>query len=186
LNQAIRAFREAFPNIDVDLSRHSFRTIRDGLSMGSLDAAVTLDFDITGASGLETLFLRGSKALLAVHASHPLAGGENLSFGDFKEDIFIVPEDTSGGLNKRVEDCRSCGFYPNIKHAKNLHAAMLAVEAGLGVSIMNDANSLRQNPNIALKDLHELKETGIVLAWNPDSENFILPPFIEAVRSIYK
>jgi len=184
LGEAIRAFRGAFPNVDIDLSRRSFRTIREGLTDRSLDAAVTLDFDIPqGASGLQTLLLRKSRAVLAMHRTHPLAGSEGLSLADFRDALFIVPEDTKGGLEKLTESCRACGFYPSTKSAKNLHAAMLEVEAGLGVSVMNEANSLRQNPGVVLMTLPELTETVVVLAWDTSNENFVLPHLIEAVKA---
>ena len=182
LLDTIRRFKGTFPNVTVDLTRQSFRSIREGISAQTIDIGVSLDFDIPKDAGFETYQLGTSRALLALHSGNPLARKEHLSLSDLKEELFIVPEDTDSGMGKLEKDCKECGFYPNIKKAKSLHAAMLEVEAGFGICIVNDSNSIKQNPDIVLKDVPELQNTEIVLVWESANENILLPYFIESVK----
>lgn len=87
---------------------------------------------------------------------------------------------------KVPELCRLEGFYPKIKYAPNLETVMLWVEAGLGIAIINNYNSLSQNPKVRLVPCSSLPNFELVAAWHQDNMNPAISIMLEEITNFYK
>lgn len=178
--EAFARFSETYPNVSVRLLRDSFSGLRRQLSEGTIDLAITLDFDIAGAVGLSWEQLATCPALAVVSKHHPLAANPPSCWSDLKGCTFIVVDEKDCFASARMveEDCARAGFTPAFKYAPSLEVAMLWIEAGIGVGFINTMNSLTMNPNIAVLDRLPCKNTYSVMAWKQDRINPAIPLFL--------
>lgn len=179
-------FQEEHPNISVRARRHSFQALADGLRAGTLDLAVTLDFDLEGREELAYRRLYDSPDCLVLSADHPKAALARPRLADFKDETFISisPEDSPGGFKLLLESCRRAGFRPQCRPAPTLEDYMLWVEAGYGVSVLTQANSLSTNPTLRFLPLEELGRSTVVAVWSRGSSNPAVPLFLSVLESV--
>lgn len=168
-----RMFAERFPNISVRLLRDSFSGLRKALEDGSIDMAITLEFDIAGVPNIQYETLEICPAIAAVAKTHPAAKKTVTSWADLKEyTIIAVDEEDCFASDKMIiEDCKRAGFTPMIKYAPTLETAMLWTEAGMGICVVNSMNNLTQNPNIRMLTDMNCKNTISVIAWKQENIN---------------
>lgn len=166
-------FAQKYPNISVRLCRDSFSGLRRQMDEGTIDLAITLDFDIAGLPNLQYEVLEVCPAIGAVAKTHPIAEKEITSWADLKgQTLIALKEDDSYASDKMIiEDCKAAGFTPTILYASSLETAMLWTEAGLGITIVNSMNNLTQNPNIKMLTDLPCKNTTSVMAWKQDNIN---------------
>lgn len=171
--KAFGFFSETYPNISVRLLRDSFSGLRRQLEEGTIDLAITLDFDIMGVPGLDSEILETCPAIAAISKSHPLAQNPPTNWVDLKEQTFIAVDEKDCFASARMimEDCTHAGFHPILKYAPSLETAMLWIEAGLGIGFINTMNSLTMNPNIQLLEKLPCKNTYNVMDWKHDNTN---------------
>lgn len=174
-----KLFAKQYPNIAVRLSRNSFSGLRRQLEDGSIDLAITLEFDILGEPNLQYEKLEVCPAIAAVAKSHPAANKKVTSWADLKEyTIIAVEEEDCYASDKMIiEDCKRAGFSPTIMYAPTLETAMLWAEAGLGICVVNSMNNLTQNPNIKMLDDMICKNTISVMAWQQENINPVIALF---------
>ena len=166
-------FCQNYPNISIRLVRDSFSGLRRQLDDGSIDIAITLDFDIMGDGSLQHEPLEVCPAIAAVAKSHPIANKKITSWNDLRDVtlIALMEEDCYASDKMIIEDCNQYGFKPTIKYAPSLATAMLWTEAGLGVCFVNSMNNLTLNPNIQMLTDLPCKYTTSVMAWKQENIN---------------
>lgn len=179
---AIRAFNDEFRNVEVQLTRSSFEELRNTLYEGELDVAVTLSFDIAGHADLHREKLFDSEALVAMQRSHPLAQKQNLQVADLADELFIVPQDSPGGVELYHRSFSRDMQKPRIRFAPNLRTIMLWVETGIGVAVLNANNALAENPAVVMRGVQGLFGTEVVVAWRRNNKNQAVPMFVRKLK----
>lgn len=166
-------FAKQYPNISVRLLRNSFSGLREALEDGSIDLAITLEFDIAGVPNIQYEKLEVCPAIAAVAKTHPAAAKKVTSWADLKDYtiIAVTEEDCFASDKMIIEDCKRVGFTPMIKYAPTLETAMLWTEAGMGICVVNSMNNLTQNPNIKMLSELPCKNTVSVIAWKQENIN---------------
>ncbi len=166
-------FAKQYPNISVRLLRDSFSGLRNSLEDGTIDLAITLEFDIADIPNIQYEKLESCPAIAAVAKSHPAAKKQINSWADLKDEtiIAVTEEDCFAGDKMIIEDCKRAGFTPTIKYAPTLETAMLWAEAGMGICMVNSMNNLTQNPNIKMLTDLPCKNTISVLVWKQENIN---------------
>lgn len=151
----VRRYTKNYPQIEVNIESHSFRTLRDGLAGDAFDIILTPYFDLDGYSDVQWLRLKDIPLSIIVPTSNPLSEKENLRFRDLSEETFILisPDDSLGGINHTQNLCRRSGFrMKHARHVPNVSSMSLAVKNGLGVAVCNsrlfenDTNNCRIFP----------------------------------------
>jgi len=172
-------FAQKYPNISVRLLRDSFSGLRRQLDDGSIDLAITLDFDIVKHPNIQYEILEVCPAIAAVAKTHPAANKHITSWADLKDYTLIaLTENDCFASDKMIlEDCKQFGFSPNLIYASSLETSMLWTEAGMGISIVNSMNNLTQNPNIKLLTDLPCKNTTSVMAWKQENINPVIALF---------
>lgn len=191
LPKVLNSCFKKYPNIRINLSRGSFKSLADGLYDKTLDVIITLYFDIAAKEKLNFKKIKQTTEYIVVQTSHALANEKEVSFLDFKEDIFILisPNDSPLAASNVIEICMKEGFYPKYRFAPNLETLMLWVEAGIGIAIINNDNSLMNNPSLRLLPLKEVElfeSTFTVIAWHDKNPNASIPLFLDEVQTFLK
>lgn len=182
----LRKFKEHSPNLQINVARFSFSGLAEGLYNRTLDLAVTMEFDAARRPGLAYRVMERAPNCLVVPRSHPLLRTEPLTLKDFRNEVFITnaADDSPAGLENILSSCREAGFTPRLKYAASLEQYMLLVEAGYGVAVLNQHNSLYQNPNLFFLHLPEIGEGGVVVMWNEEIVNPAVSVGIDLIQQM--
>ncbi|MCX7372110.1 MAG: LysR substrate-binding domain-containing protein [Alphaproteobacteria bacterium] len=136
----IRAFRQAYPNVEVMLDECLSRQAVQGLKEARLDAAF-VRAELTDAElTLHRLFEEPMVvALPAGHALAQRAGAEPRPLSDFAQDSFIAfaRVEGPGMFDATLAACLRAGFTPRLgQEAPRITSTLGLVAAGLGVAIV--------------------------------------------------
>ena len=149
----IRAFRRAYPDVDLTLEEANTTRLVASLQDGFLDAA----FLRPGAAGTEAFQLRllsEEPMAVALPASHPCAASKDVDLSDLRADPFLLfPRPVSPMLyDSVIGACRKAGFDPVIGQvAPHMASIITLVAAELGVSIVPASMSQLQVAGVAYR-----------------------------------
>ena len=177
----LNKFHDAYPDVKVNLSRHTIAGLRRALEDGEVDIGFAASFNVADMDGIATKEVGTAQTYLVVPKSHPLADKEGLSLEDFKDDTFLtLSADESSFIN------RTTGSWGKVRtlEAPNISALALWLEAGYGIFPLNVNHSLRNNPNLVFKDIPGLGESTEIIAWKKDSKSPIIKQFLEQFDEI--
>ncbi len=132
---AIKAFREAFPGVELRVVEARTSTLLDDVAALRLDLAVaTLTEEPDPQIEVEALAEEELFAIVA--AGDPLADGGEIGLADLRERPFVMLEHGFGLKAIVVEACRQAGFAPRVaQEMQSLQAIKGLVEIGVGVSL---------------------------------------------------
>lgn len=182
LTQLCRTFIQRYPNIDFRLQQGSFSLLRQQLTDGKIDAAITLEFDIRDMPGVVWKVLEEDSAVFAVSRSLRLAQKETVRIEDILQEtiIAISPQDSRAGHDKLMNYLKKQGGpSQRILCAPNFSTLTLWVEAGLGVGIMNNSSALAKNTAVRLLPEVPLDDASNCVVWRQNSINPAVDLFVE-------
>lgn len=190
LPPTVRRYTKTYPQIDVSVESHSFRTIRDGLMNDTFDIIVTPYFELDGLPEVDWLMLKDIPLSIIIPTSNPLSEREHVNFRDLSEETFILisPDDSLGGINHTQDLCRRSGFrMKNARYMPNVCSMELAVKNGLGVAVCNsklfenDTNNCRIFPLDIQPD-----DSFLVAVWKKRSANISLELFTAMLQENFQ
>jgi DNA-binding transcriptional LysR family regulator len=183
---ALNSFRDQYPEVRVNLSRHTMAGMRRALANGEIDVGFNAQFNLQDEDELDYIPVGRAQTLLVIPKSHPLADREGLGLGDFKDDTFLtLPETESPYIARYTERVSKHDFFkPQTLEAPNIGALALWLEAGYGIFPLNENHSLRNNPNLVFKDIPEFEDSVEIVMWKKDNTNPVIAMFIEQFKSI--
>ena len=167
----LRRFRQDHPGIQVNLSRHSYRALREGLYDGSIDLAIGFAMDLEGREGISCQAVEELETYLVIPADHPKAGLQGLTLADFRDETFltVAKEESELVADLLPNSCREAGFVPRLRVAPDFATLTLWLEAGYGIYGLNEQHVLYHNPRLKFVPLPEFLPRTMVLAWRSDS-----------------
>jgi DNA-binding transcriptional LysR family regulator len=134
----IRAFRRAYPDIDLTLEEANTAPLIARLREGTLDAAF-LRPSAAATGELQVRRLSEEPMVVALPKRHHAAASEAIDLAQLKDDPFLLfPRHIAPTLYDTVLDaCRKAGFEPNIGQlVPHMASIVNLVAAELGVSIV--------------------------------------------------
>lgn len=187
LPDLMRACAKKYPNVQITLLSKSFSGLTDGLYDGSIDLIFTLLFDISKKEQLSFLKVKSLQDLVIMPKSYPLAAKDCVFIKDLaEENLFLIsPDDSPEASHRYFLECKKRGFYPRFSYAPNLETAMLWVEAGMGIALINEDNMLTYHPDlksIPVAEFENNPETDLVAVWHSRNQNSFLPRFLEELN----
>ncbi len=138
VTESFRAFRAAYPDVELDLQEGHSPALFEALGKQILDFAFArppfptdraVQFDI----------LAQEQMVAAVPSDHALAGKAQISLRDLAGERFVLyPRTVRPGLSDQVvEACQKAGFEPQIaQETPQLSSTINLVAAGMGVSVV--------------------------------------------------
>ncbi len=184
----IRAFREAYPEVVLELRELPTGLQLPAIQAGELDVGFVREAPETPGVRLETVMRE--PLLLAVERGEVERAGEGCEetnpadLAAYAEAPFVLfPESIAPGLHAQVMAlCRAAGFEPRVvQESRELYTTVSLVEAGVGVTIV--PASIRKMGWAGVRYLPlEGVDTRIDLAWRPERVRPVVSAFLEVVR----
>lgn len=138
--QAIRTWRRANPQINIQFEQNSTPGLIERLQTGRVDAAF-IRTAIGQPAGVKIVPLLEEPMVVALPAGHPLASrkGRGLTLKSLAHETFIgYPRAAGAGLyDSVIAACIASGFSPDIAHeAPQIVSTLNLVAAGIGISVV--------------------------------------------------
>ncbi|MCZ2154799.1 MAG: LysR family transcriptional regulator [Bryobacterales bacterium] len=131
----IEKFREKHSRILVDVRRVPARQVGVEVAKGNLDFGI-VTFD-PGDKRLDALVIGADELVLLVHPSHPFAGRDTVSMGEFAHETVIAHSDPSPARDQVLKQAELRHAPINIQIAlPSLEGIKRAVEQKLGVALL--------------------------------------------------
>lgn len=182
-SDALKKFRENYPNIMVNLSKHSLAELLNKLDTGELDVAFGATFNIKDEEKFEYQKVATTKNYLVVPANHPKAGKKELKLSDFSDDTYLSLSESESQF---IMNAASRRFVGSIGRktlvAPDIGTLALWLEAGYGIFVLNGNHALRNNPNLRFLDMPELGETTEIIMWKRNNSD----PTVAMFRSQFE
>ena len=178
---AIRAFRRAYPEVELTLEEANTTPLVTGLREGTLDAV----FVRPGTPDTEKLQLRRvaeEPVVIALAKRHPVAALEKIDLARLENDPFLLfsREIAPGLYDTVVNACRKAGFKPIISQVvPHMTAILNLVAAELGVSIVPASMMQVRVTGIAYRQIaRQSPTTWLALAYRRGETSPIVRNFV--------
>jgi DNA-binding transcriptional LysR family regulator len=178
---AIRAFRRAYPEVDLTLEEANTMPLVTGLREGTLDAV----FVRPGTPDTEKLQLRRvaeEPVVIALAKRHPVAALEKIDLARLENDPFLLfsREIAPGLYDTVVNACRKAGFEPIIGQVvPHMTGILNLVAAELGVSIVPASMMQVRVTGIAYRQIaRQSPTTWLALAYRRGETSPIVRNFV--------
>lgn len=157
--RALRAFRQACPQVHLDLRELSSREVAEAVGEGLLQVGMIRPLDPLPA-GLEALELFAEPLVAVLPADHPQAAGQDRAIGLAElaaEPFVFFPRSFGTGLYDQVLGlARSAGFSPRIvQEASEAMTLIGLVATGLGVTILPASFSRMRIDGVVCRTLRD-------------------------------
>ncbi|WP_413250160.1 LysR family transcriptional regulator [Sinomonas flava] len=159
LSEAIAAFREHHPQIDLRVHSAARSDIGHLLASREIDLAITWtreEEESSEAAGARTELIRRDPSILLVPAGHPLAGRRSVRMEELRHEPWIIR--TSSNVLALLQDaCEAAGFSPVVSfEARSYQEAQAMVAVGMGIALV---------PQLSLYSLRE--DIAVITAISP-------------------
>jgi DNA-binding transcriptional LysR family regulator len=153
--QAIAAFRESYPDVELTLAEGEPEEIAPRLRRGELDIALLYEFDAGAAMpGVRTVQLLEDPMHLALPRAHALAGRRRLRLEDLREDAWVQTSSASPCARHVVRCCHAAGFEPRASfHSDDYQTVQGLVAAGVGVALIPELALSSTRDDIVIRTL---------------------------------
>ena len=135
---AIRDYRAAFPDVEIELAEEPTAVLLAGLKAGRLDVAFLRPLP-GEVDGLWSRHLFDEPMVAAVPASHPVAAHDTVRLADLAEEAFIFyPRRNGRALYDAIMSaCEAAGFTPRIaQDAPQLTSVVNLVATGIAIAVV--------------------------------------------------
>lgn len=186
--RSVRAFREACPDIHLELKIKTSQRILDQLLLNNIDLGLVRPAIHTLLPrGIEAVPVARDRLMLVVPSNHPLAlDNAPVPMERLADENFILrPRGSGAGFYEQVFAlCTEAGFSPRItQEAEEATTTLGLVAAGLGITIAPAALQAIRVSDIAWLDLDvgDRADSAIMLVYNAKTQNRLRDTFIERV-----
>jgi DNA-binding transcriptional LysR family regulator len=182
--EMLRAFREARPDVELDLRQSDWEDYTGGLRDGSVDAAfVWLPFEQEGLS-LATLHVEPRMAVL--EAGHPLAAEGELRMEQLVDEPWPwVDTDPVALAFWTCADYRGGAAATRGPTIRSMEGMLEAVRAGLCVATVPRSQAqVSALPGIAFREVADLTPATLALVWRAADETPVVQALVEIARRV--
>jgi len=186
VTSALRAFRAAYPQVELTLEEHPSTDLATELREGGLDVGF-LRPPLRDARGLVFDLLEREPLVVAVPGEHKLARRRRVRLKDLAAETFILyPRAVRPGLaDEVVGACEAAGFTPRVgQYAPQLSSTINLVAASLGISVVPASMRALQPRMVAYVPLYgERLHALLGVAYRGEERSVVVRQFIEQARS---
>ncbi|MDB5394440.1 MAG: LysR family transcriptional regulator [Rhodospirillales bacterium] len=167
---ALRAYRAAFPDIELTLEEKHTTELAESLRDGTIDAAF-LRPPFSAGDGLDFRLLTSESMIVALPAGHGLATERPITLSELAAETFILyPRSARPGLSDMIAAaCAQAGFTIKLgQQAPQLSAAINLVAAGMGISVVPQSMRQMQPRGVVYRALKGGPTVALGLAYRKD------------------
>jgi DNA-binding transcriptional LysR family regulator len=154
--QAVAAFRQLHPDVELSLGEGEPEEIAPRLRAGEFDLALLFEFpgDEPLFSGLATTPLIHDPLWVALAAEHPLAYKRDLGLLDLRNEDWVQTSAASPCARHVVRVCLEAGFEPRVSFETDDYETVQGlVAAGVGVALIPRLALSRRQPGLVVRKL---------------------------------
>jgi DNA-binding transcriptional LysR family regulator len=166
LFDALAAFHQAHPGVEISLLEGNSDRLVDGVHAGTIDLAL-IGAAATTPDGLAALTLITERLVTAVPPSHPLAGRRRVTLRDLAA-YPVVCMPTGTGLRTLFDQaCAASGVQPTIALQASAADAIADLAArGLGVAILSQSMAERYRDRLTARAIDDIAAPALLaLIW---------------------
>ncbi len=153
LTTMVGTFRASHPEVELQISEMEMQQQLDQLSEGKLDIGFIRP-PIPYPVGISSIRVLQEEIVLAMPASHALAGDEMVPLASLSGDTFITPRHPSNVSfhEHTVQACQGAGFFPKLgPQGRDFVTIASMVAVGIGVALVPQSLRCIQVPGIVYK-----------------------------------
>jgi DNA-binding transcriptional LysR family regulator len=150
LPEAVRAFRQHYPNVDIELIEMNSPSLEVALTSGAIDLAV-LHPPIANPELLRTSALPPERLVLALPSSHRLAAEQNIRVADLADEpLLIAPRSIGRSIYDRmIAHFQAADVSPRIVQEVTPMTTLTGlVAAGVGMGFVTEGLSRLPRPGV--------------------------------------
>lgn len=182
---AIKSLSDTYPEFSVDIRKMNHRQLLEELKAGNLDVVLTLiDPNTQLEEELQYVELKKVKNYLVAKSDDPIWDAEP-SLAAIDDRVLIAPGKPHPGMESAYQAIAEAGITPKIKTASDMESHALWLEAGVGVSILNQSHiiySSRAFRPLSAVALPELPDVSVGLLWNSLHCTEMLEKFLNYIK----
>lgn len=184
LTAILRAFRERWPEVTIDVRELAPGEQVEALRRGELDVGFVRA--PLHEAELASENVRKEKLVLALPADHRLAIRERVALSSVASEPFVFfPRARGPGFfDFLMAFCRDSGFSPRIVQEAPQIDVLALVAAGFGLSILPESVRELRRADIVLRPIIGSPTTELRLVWRSGDASPPLSRFIETVRRV--
>lgn len=182
----ITKIQELHPNASIHFERNTFSGLRRGVMSQQYDIILTHGFELGELEYTEHVVLEKQVGVLCTSMNHPKANLPNPRLEDFMEEGFVAisPDESQGGYDLFVRECRAHGFEPKIvRLLYNTESLMLAVESGFGIALLDLHCRLQYSEHVRMIELPGSSSSDLIAVWHKSNKNPLIGKIIEAIKN---
>ncbi len=176
----LRAFREAFPTVEVMLEELHPARQAEWLEQNLLDVGY---LRTKGSAALECVQIKSEPLLAMIGANHPLAALDALPLAELAKEPFIMA--------RRDVEPRVFDFYVNLFHRAGvtltfapridrLTTTLGIVASGAGFAIVTKATTMLSIPGVVFRPMEGVKDrVPLYLAWRRSDDSPVVRGFVQ-------
>ncbi|CAA9458149.1 MAG: hypothetical protein AVDCRST_MAG02-1677 [uncultured Rubrobacteraceae bacterium] len=173
LPEAVRAFRNRFPGVELSVQEGCTKALTEGLMGGRFDVGLLHPPLGEGAGGaLELETVATEPLIAALPEDHPLAGEAEIPLSALANDTLVAA-------------CRAAGFGPRAANEEEPQTAIGLVAAGVGVALVWESMGNLKRPGVVYARLAGTPprlETAV--AWRRGNPSAVVRAFVEVVKGL--
>lgn len=179
-------FHRLYPKIMVNYECYSVSDIEDKIRSGEVDIAFTHGFERMPEPEFIHDVIYHTNMYLIYGRKHPLAGKQDLSLADFRNDVFWTAStrDKLENIWKKLFASYGISLWKT-REVTNFDSALINIRMGNGVGIA-DPVTLEVDEKVygVLKLPSEVSKVEIVANWLRDNMNPALPLFVKLMTDV--
>jgi DNA-binding transcriptional LysR family regulator len=186
LPETLRAFRQAFPHIALNLFDMSPAEQLRGLEARKIDLGFVGLPPPATASALQWESIARHRTVVVLPERHRLARKRQISVAELETMFFVgMSEKTHPGFRDWLNrTCQPFGFTPRILQEAELEAALMTfIAEGLGVTLAREHIKKLPHPGVTFRPVTPPVTTEYCIAWNRANDLRALHQYIEIVKN---
>ena len=187
LPETLRAFRQAFPHIALNLFDMTPAEQLRALEARKIDLGFVGLPPPATAGAVQWESIARHRTVVVLPAKHPLARRRQVSLGDLETSFFVgMSEKTHPGFRDWLNrTCRQAGFTPRVLQDAELEPALMTfIAEGLGVTLAREHLKKLPHPGVAFRPLAPPLKSDYCIAWNRSNDSRALQQYIEIVKGL--
>ncbi|WP_203427166.1 LysR family transcriptional regulator [Sinorhizobium sp. BG8] len=186
----LRSFRQAFPDVELDLREGTTAQQIELLQSGEMDVGF-MRWPGTPVTGLVFQRVQSEPVLVALPTGHTHAAAPQVPLAALADENFIASPRSEGlGFHDQMVGlCRSAGYSPRIvQFANQMQTIASLVAAGIGVALVPGSLAAIRRDNVVFRSIevdapeHEL-HIDLVLCRRAEKRGAVLDRFLDVVGS---
>ncbi len=182
----LRAFRSAYPSVELELSQQSIPAQLESLRRGSIDIGVLRAPVSDPHIRTETLFKE--PFVVALPDNHPLTAADMIAPADLAEQSFVMVRGIAETFSDVIANfCAEHDFKPRVVQEASESATILGlVSAGFGLAVVPRSSQEIRVPGVIFRPLLNAPTTELILAWLDEARSGSLDAFVLIAKEILR